>query len=159
LEEAITAYTAIYNKLFAILLGNNAAILFSTPVSTTLVPASRSEPQTRIFLSFPSFVLAETILCIYTITTIFLYTHRPWRILPRLPTSIASTVAYFAAGFAVKEFENTSDMTKKERRQWMKWQGYRWAYGKFVGTDGKVHVGIEREPFVQVLDKKDSKAT
>jgi len=50
-------------------------------------------------------------------------------------------------------------MTEKERRRWMKWQGYRWAYGKFVGTDGKVHVGIEREPFVQVLDKKDSKAT
>lgn len=157
-DETVAAYTSIYNKLFAILLGNNAALLFSTPAPPNPAsPALRSSPQIRIFVSFPAFVVAETILCIYAITTIFLYFHRPWRILPRLPTSIASTVAFFAAGSAVKEFEGSSDMAEKERKQWMKWQGYRWAYGRFVGTDGRVHLGIEREPFVQVLTRRDSK--
>lgn len=152
-DEAVTAYTAIYNKLFAILLGNNAALLFSTPdPASHALPALQSSPQTRIFVSFPAFIIAEAILCIYAITTIFVYLHRPWRILPRLPTSIASTIAFFAAGFAVKEFEGTSDMAEKERRQWMKWQGHRWGYGRFVGIDGKVHVGIEREPFVAGLE-------
>jgi hypothetical protein len=154
-NEAVTAYTAMYNKVFAILLGNNAPLLFTTPESNTLpLLAFRYEPQTRIFISFPAFIIAETILCIYVFTTIFVYLRRPWRILPRLPTSIASTIAFFAAGYAVKGFEGSSGMTEKERGEWMKWQGYRWAFGKFVGTDGKVHVGIEREPFVTLLNQK-----
>jgi hypothetical protein len=152
-NDSITAYTETYNKLFAILLGNNAALLFTTPPSTTpTLPASLSSPQTRIFLSFTAFVIAQTILCIYALTTVFLYSHRPWRILPRLPTSIASSVAFFAAGFAVEGFKGTSGMSEKDRREWIKWQGYRWAYGKFVGKDGRVHVGIEREPFVALLE-------
>lgn len=155
-NEAVAAYTAMYNKLFAILLGNNADLLFSSPTpSTPLLPVFRSSPQTCIFVSFPAFVASETILCIYAITTTFVYLRRPWRILPRLPTSIASTAAFFAAGDAMRAFRNSSGMNEKERAMWLKWQGYRWAYGRFVGTDGKVHTGLEREPFVQLLSKGD----
>lgn len=158
-SEAVAAYTAIYKKLFAILLGNNAALLFSNPGPvTTSLPALYSSPQTRIFVSFPAFVVSEMILCIYAITTILLYFHRPWRILPRLPTSIASTAAFFAAGDAMRAFRGSSGMKETERAVWLKWQGYRWGYGKFVGMDGKVHTGIEREPFVQLLSKRDLEA-
>jgi hypothetical protein len=152
-NDSVTTYTTLYNKLFAILLGNNAPLLFTTPASATpALPASRHEPQTRIFLSFPAFVIAQTILCLYALTTIFLYSHRPWRILPRLPTSIASSIAFFAAGFAVGELKGTSEMSEKDRGEWMQWQGYRWGYGRFLGRDGRVHVGVEREPFVALLE-------
>ncbi|CAD0098131.1 unnamed protein product, partial [Aureobasidium mustum] len=154
-DQAVTIYTAMYNKLFAILLGNNADLLFTTPrPNTQPLPAVRHEPQTRIFLSFPAFVIAQSILCLYAVTTILLYLRRPWRILSRLPTSIASTIAFFAASYAIQDFEGTSLMSEKERAEWLEWQGYRWAYGKFVGRDGKVHVGIEREPFVALLEEE-----
>lgn len=154
-DEAVTIYTAMYNKLFAILLGNNANLLFKTSEpKTQLLPAIRHEPQTRIFLSFPAFVIAESILCLYVLTTILVYLRRPWRILPRLPTTIASTIAFFAASYAVQEFKGTSTMREKERQKWLEWQGCRWAYGKFVGRDGKVHAGIEREPFVTLLEEE-----
>lgn len=154
-NEAATIYTAMYNKLFAILLGNNADLLFTSPnPNTQPLSAIRHEPQTRIFLSFPAFVIAESILCLYVLTTILVYLRRPWRILPRLPTTIASTIAFFAASYAVQEFRGTSTMSETERQKWLEWQGYRWAYGKFVGRDGKVHVGIEREPFVTLLKEE-----
>jgi hypothetical protein len=159
-NEAVTTYTTLYNKLFAILLGNNAPLLFTTPASATpALPASRHEPQTRIIISFPAFVVAQSILSLYALTTILLYLHRPWRILPRLPTSIASSIAFFAAGFAVEGFKGTSGMSGKDRREWMQWQGYRWAYGKFIGRDGRVHVGIEREPFVALLEGEEEGMT
>lgn len=154
-NQAVTIYTAMYNKLFAILLGNNAHLLFTAPHPTTKpLPALRHEPQTRIFLSLPAFVIAECILCLYVLTTVLVYLHRPWRILPRLPISLASTIAFFAASHAIQEFEGTSTMTEKQRKKWLEWQGYRWGYGRFVGRDGKVHVGIEREPFVTVLEEE-----
>lgn len=154
-NEAVTIYTAMYNKLFAILLGNNADLLFTTPKSDTQpFTAIFHEPQTRIFLSFPAFVIAETVLCLYALTTIFVYLQRPWRILPRLPTTIASTIGFFAASYAIQEFQGTSAMGEKERVEWLEWQGYRWAYGRFMGRDGKVHVGIEREPFVALLEEE-----
>ncbi|KAH0199610.1 hypothetical protein KCU99_g6909, partial [Aureobasidium melanogenum] len=105
-NQAVTIYTAMYNKLFAILLGNNAHLLFTAPHPTTKpLPALRHEPQTRIFLSLPAFVIAECILCLYVLTTVLVYLHRPWRILPRLPISLASTIAFFAASHAIQEFE------------------------------------------------------
>ncbi|KAH0366113.1 hypothetical protein KCU65_g5610, partial [Aureobasidium melanogenum] len=104
--QAVTVYTAMYNKLFAILLGNNADLLFSAPKPDTQpLPGIRHEHQTRIFLSFPAFVIAQGVLSLYALTTILVYLHRPWRILPRLPTTIASTIAFFAASYAVQEFE------------------------------------------------------
>ncbi|KAH0163256.1 hypothetical protein KCU67_g5624, partial [Aureobasidium melanogenum] len=55
-NQAVTIYTAMYNKLFAILLGNNAHLLFTAPHPTTKpLPALRHEPQTRILLSVPAF--------------------------------------------------------------------------------------------------------
>ncbi|KAH0209586.1 hypothetical protein KCU86_g7183, partial [Aureobasidium melanogenum] len=60
-NQAVTIYTAMYNKLFAILLGNNADLLFTAPnpSNTKPLPAIRHEPQLRIFLSFPAFIIAE----------------------------------------------------------------------------------------------------
>jgi hypothetical protein len=158
-DAASTQYTKIYNTLFAILLGNNAHLLFTTASVTPTLPASSSTPETRIFLSYLAFLITQTILCIYALTTVFLYSHRPWRFLPRLPTSIASCIAFFAAGYAVQGFEGTSVMSEKDRREWMKWQGYKWAYGRFVGRDGRGCVGVEREGFVTTLTGEESSCT
>jgi len=39
-------------------------------------------------------------------------------------------------------------LTVKEREKQMEELGCRYGYGSFVGGDGRVHVGIEKVPFV-----------
>jgi hypothetical protein len=39
-------------------------------------------------------------------------------------------------------------LTVKEREKQMAEPGCRYGYGSFVGSDGRVHVGIEKVPFV-----------
>lgn len=153
--EATSVFAAMYGKLFAILLGNNKDLLF-TDVGSSLGPVSgqRIQSEKRIFLSLSAFIIAEIILGLYVITTVVLYIRRPWRILPRLPTTIASTIAFFAASYALKDFEETAHMSTAEHRKWLEHLDYRWAYGKFMGTDRHIHVGVEREPFVNLLQKE-----
>jgi hypothetical protein len=42
----------------------------------------------------------------------------------------------------------TSLMTKRERKRHLEDLQARYGYGKFVGTDGILHEGIEKEPLV-----------
>ncbi|KAG9689524.1 hypothetical protein KCU95_g9615, partial [Aureobasidium melanogenum] len=154
-NEAATVFGAIYNKLFAILLGNNVHRLFTT-LNSRIEPVVgiQHNLETRIFLSLPAFIMAQIILCLYALTTILLYIRRPWRILPRLPTSIGSIIAFFANSHAVREFENTSQMDMIEQQRWLDHLDHKWAYGSFIGPDGRVHIGIEREPFVTLLENE-----
>lgn len=66
-----------------------------------------------------------------------------------MPTSIAAIIALFAAGSAVQDLEGTSLFSKKERRAHLRVLGHRYGYGKFLGFDGSIQVGIEKEPFLQ----------
>ncbi|THX33737.1 hypothetical protein D6D12_01354 [Aureobasidium pullulans] len=107
-SQAVTIFCAMYNKLFAIFLAHNKDLLF-TPSGPTnpLLPVVQHSFETRIFLSTPAFIVAQTILCIYAFTTMFLYIRRPWWNMQHPPTLIAATFALFAASRAVRETEHT----------------------------------------------------
>ncbi|CAC9888211.1 unnamed protein product [Aureobasidium pullulans] len=107
-SQAVTIFCAMYNKLFAIFLAHNKDLLF-TPSGPTnpLLPVVQHSFETRIFLSTPAFIVAQTILCIYAFTTMFLYIRRPWWNMHHPPTLIAATFALFAASRAVRETEHT----------------------------------------------------
>ncbi|OQO15247.1 hypothetical protein B0A48_00630 [Cryoendolithus antarcticus] len=141
-EIVAPAFEAIYARLVATMLSLGTADLFvAADNSTPPNQGSIRTMETRIFVSLPAFAVSAGILVLYIFTTIWLYAMRPWRILPRLPTTIASTIAYFAASRALREHELAGDAAK---------QSTRWAFGKFAGVDGKKHVGVEMEPFVQI---------
>lgn len=144
--EVAPLFEALYSKLAAIILGTNKGLLFP-PSDNTAIPGFIVKPETRIFMSRPMFIIAETILALYVITSICVYVGRPWRFLPRLPTSIASIVAFFAASHALVDMEGTAPMSVKERNAYVGRMNHRYGFGPFVGTDGKAHVGIERQPF------------
>ena len=72
-----------------------------------------------------------------------------------MPTTIASQIAFFAASHALEDLKGTSAMTTQGRNRYVESLGSRYGFGRFLGTDGKTHVGIEREPFVQPLKKED----
>lgn len=154
-ETTAPVLESLYTRIFAIILGTHISDVLQKPKATVVVTGFVLAPESRIFVSGPMFFIAITILGIYILFTAILYVYRPWKMLPRMPTTIASQIAFFAASHALRDFANTSSMSEKGRNSHIKGLRRRYGYGKFLGTDGKTHIGIEREPLVQVLSKED----
>jgi len=141
-----------YSSLFAIWLGINKdrLLVASTEQQQSLIEGWKIEPERRVFVSTPMFAISEAILGTYIIVAILVYMRRPGQYLARLPTSIASLVALFAASSAVQDMQNTSHLDRKGRAQHLKELDTRYGYGSFIGGgDGRVHIGIERTPFIR----------
>lgn len=145
-QHAIERLSPLFTKLSAILIGSNFDLLLENTTSPGSVAGSTMTLETRIVFSTPAFIVVEVILICYIITTIFFYARRPWRVLPRLPSTVASNIAFFAASNALREIDENRNVERE--RDWT------WAYGTFVGSDGKTHTGIEREPFVAILKQE-----
>ncbi|KXT03417.1 hypothetical protein AC578_1570 [Pseudocercospora eumusae] len=147
-SHAASEWTKIYRILFALLIATNFDFLFENSNTTDpLHEVLVSIPETRILFSTPAFLVTQLILILYVITTIFFYGRRPWRVLPRLPSTVASNIAFFAASRALRdmsEMEGSGQDVKIATSSWL------WSYGTFYGSDGQRHIGVEREVFVQV---------
>jgi hypothetical protein len=149
-EKIIGGLNVVYQRLFALLISTNIDRLMQGPTEGSVVEGLVTTPQTRILFSTPAFIVAETILACYLLTTIIFYARRPWRVLPRLPSSVASIIAYFAASGALQELSKLRDHNvgtggKELRASW------KWSYGTFMGSDRRYHTGVERDPFVTVF--------
>ncbi|KAI8933098.1 hypothetical protein NX059_009741 [Plenodomus lindquistii] len=148
--------TKAYSLLFAIWLGTNKdqLLVAHQERNSPTLQAWRVEPEKRLFLSTPMFAISEGILCTYAIVAIIVYMRRPGQYLARMPTSIAALIALFAASAAVQDMRGTSHLNKKGRARHLKEVDARYGYGDFIGGgDGRVHIGIERTPFVRVRSK------
>ncbi|EME82433.1 uncharacterized protein MYCFIDRAFT_40224 [Pseudocercospora fijiensis CIRAD86] len=148
-SQVVGNFAKVYQQLFAIFIATNFQNIF-TPNSGKVAPISTQvlTPETRIVFSTPAFIIVQTILGLYMITTIWFYARRPWRVLPRLPSTIASNIAYFAASRALVDLSRRNAEDAKDLRQ-----SWTWSYGTFLGVDGKAHVGIERDPYVLAPDE------
>jgi hypothetical protein len=146
---------ALYTKIFAIVLGTHFYKFLQTSDQTIIVAGSTLSPEPRIFVSSPMFILSIVILGTYILFTITLYVRRPWRILPRMPTSIISQIPFFAASHTLQDFAITSTLSERAQSPQSRELRQRYGFGRFIGTDGKAHIGIEREPLVQTLTKRD----
>lgn len=110
--------------------------------------------ERRLFLSTPLFIISESILAIYIIVAITVYLRRPGRYLARMPTSMAAIISLFAASAAVQDMRQTSHLNKKDRADHLRSLGSLYGYGSYVGGgDGRVHIGIEKTPFVRIRSK------
>lgn len=146
---AYKRFSKVYHQLFAILIGNNQERLFEAADPALTVVGQLYTSEVRILFSLPAFVVVESILLCYVLVTLFFYARRPWKILPRLPSSVASTIGFFAPSRAFHEIFQGSKSDEGAGIEVR--EGWRWAYGEFIGIDGKPHVGVEREPLVSVL--------
>lgn len=153
LDELTRNLYPVYSKIFAIWLGiNKSKLLVPRGESSNLsIEGLASERQTRIFLSKPLFIIAEVILSVYVFVAVCIYLWRPGRFLPRMPTSIGAIIALFAASQAVRDMRGTSLLTRKERRKHLQNIGGTYGYGTFIGSDAKLHEGIEKEPLVDAV--------
>lgn len=137
-------FTKSYRKLFAILMGmDHERLLAKAAEDSPAFDATILHPEIRIVVSKPMIVLSSTILGFYIIVAIAVYAHRPGKFLPRMPLTMASDIALFAASQAVAEIDE-NERSGKELGANRK----RFGYGSFIGTDGRPHIGVERAPFV-----------
>jgi hypothetical protein len=152
-EEITERLYPTFSKLFAIWLGVNKDKLLvpQTKRFTAAVQGTTNELQMRIFFVKPLFITAELILGLYAIVALCIYLWRPGRFLLRMPTSIGAVITLFAASEAVSDMRGTSLMTKRERKRHLEDLQARYGYGRFVGSDGVLHEGIEKEPLVDAV--------
>jgi hypothetical protein len=157
--DLISLITPVYRQLTAALLSLNPQ-LFAPADPGTLIPGKIMATQTRIFMSTPMFYLSVVLLCMHIIAAIIYYLYRPKRFLPRMPTTIASIIAYFAASQALRDFGpvGVGESERGNGRWGKRSEGedeITYAYGRFIGRDGKVHVGIERQNLVVPLESRN----
>lgn len=138
----------VYKQLFALLLGLNTHVFAPAPEGTS-VPATVVGQEMRFFISPAMSYISITILSLQLITAILFYSRRPKRFLPRMPTSIASVIAFVAASHAVEDLRGNGQGNSKHRAE------QRYAYGRLVGTDGKTRVGIEKQELVVPLESEN----
>ncbi|KAI9779104.1 MAG: hypothetical protein M1835_004766 [Candelina submexicana] len=139
----------IYQRLSAILIGLNTQILDAASPNDTVSGVAVINTH-RVFMSRGMFFIAIILLSFNLFVACLFYILRPKSFLPRMPTTIASIIAYFTASHVLAEIDryaetesNTSKATSDST----------YGYGRFIGTDGKVHIGIEREPLVVPLSE------
>jgi hypothetical protein len=157
-EDIIGPLNKAYAGLFAIWLGSSKEKLLVVHDNTQQVRLNGSaiELERRLFLSKPMFVISEVILCTYIVVALLIYVRPPGRYLPRLPTSIASTIELFAAGTAVQDMRGTSLLDQRGREEFLRTIGARYGYGSFIRpSDGRIHIGVEKTPFVRRRVKKN----
>jgi len=143
-DLTVDLFTRAYQKTFAIWLGlEHERLLAPAREDDPVIIANIRRPEIRIVVSQPMTILSSSILGLYIVVAFAVYARRPGKFLPRMPLTMASDIALFAASKAVRELE-TADMStcgpEKEEKIF--------GYGSFVGVDGKPHVGVERVPFV-----------
>jgi hypothetical protein len=159
-DEMMGPIASQYAKLFAVVIGRNMNLLLEENTGNNPKPGSLIRSEIRIFMSKGLFIIAEAILAMYVIVAFTLYSRRPWRILVRLPTNLASIMAYFAASHAVEDFQSHHISIEADDTQ-DPFNGVNrtYGFGTFVGTDDKVHAGIERHPYLSTLNKSNTTLT
>ena len=139
---AIHLITDLCQRLFAVLLGLNQHVLVPASKNVT-ISGSRISHEYRIFMSPSMFWIAITILSLDLIVAVVYFYHTRDHFLPRMPTSIASIVGFIYSSRALQTNPHDSSPAAKAQR---------FGYGRFIGVDGKAHIGIERVPFVVLMD-------
>ena len=110
--------------------------------------------------SNPNFTVSRSILIAYVLAGLFLYSKGPGDGLPRLATSIASVIEYFASSRVVWEMNEDAERTRgsnivtsaeerliledKNRIFLEESETWRYGFSKYVGKDGRMHVRIEQ---------------
>lgn len=130
---------SIYKSLFAIFLGLNSHI-FEKGVTGEVMEGGIFRNEVRLFLSTPAFVISVVILALNIGLAIVLYTGGVVFVLPRMPTSIGSIMAYIAPSTMIRD---TARYDERSRT---------FSFGRFIGSDGKAHVGVDLATQVVPID-------
>lgn len=140
-KEIVPFIVDIYGRMFATLLGLNHQ-LFEKATSGQIITGTRIVRETRLFMDQSAFIISMTLLGVNIGIAAILYTRAVVFVLPRMPTTLGSILAYIAPSRFVAELDeaalNDGDMT--------------FSFGRFIGRDGDSHIGVEMDPHVVPID-------
>lgn len=139
----------MYQRIGAALLGATTDLFADAQQPAPVIQATIITSDTRIFMDDTAYLISMTILGIYLLAGGFFYARQRETLLPRLPTTIGSTIAFVAASRAVKVYHGGEKDRKTKATE-------RYGFGRYTGLDGKVHVGIELEPYPVLLRARSS---
>ncbi|PHH65688.1 hypothetical protein CDD81_1774 [Ophiocordyceps australis] len=136
--DLIPAVEEVYRRGFAIFLGQHLE-LFDKAHAGQVVEGKLLATETRIFVDETSLIISLVVMSINMVVAIVIYARPSVRLLPRMPTCIASIVAYVAPSRIVA---NSSEALDKKNPL---------SFGQYKGLDGKPHTGIELDAHVTLI--------
>ncbi|RKU40229.1 hypothetical protein DL546_002383 [Coniochaeta pulveracea] len=145
-EETIPVVQDLYKRLFSVALGLNMRV-FKTAAEPVPLLGTVVVPETRIFMDDTAFIITIVILGLNVVVAVVVYVQEGRPFLPRLPSTIGSLAAYVAASRAVREYVSPETDDTEGRRHGGGQRTY--GFGRFMGVDGREHVGVEMDPYVQ----------
>ncbi len=151
----------LYEELFAIMLALNAKGVFSAaPADQEGIDIQAVAMISRIFVSEAMFNVSVVLLGLHLLVAMLYYALRPKRLVGGMPTTIGALLGYIDGSRACADFGDHEGDVKvggrdNEKRNEERGKGERrYAFGRFVGMDGKAKVGIERAERVVLLGRE-----
>ncbi|KAF3277539.1 hypothetical protein TWF970_005146 [Orbilia oligospora] len=146
----------VYRRTFATTLGiYHSQMFIGAPSSAPQFEGIRLAPTVRVQMSLSMFALTATLLSFYFILAIHFYLFRVSRLFQRLPTSIASEVQLFHKSSVLDDVRGTELLTGQQREAHLSKLNRRYGYGRFIGRDSIVRVGIEQEPLLDHMSNQE----
>lgn len=127
----------IYRRQYALMLGLNDRIFDQNDIGAP-TSAIRKTEEIRIFMEHASFIITMIILSLNLMVASLFYFRAVAFILPRMPTTVGSILTYIAPS------RLTSSISKRIPGQ----SDRTYSFGRYVGLDGQVHLGVELDPHV-----------
>ncbi|KAF5264365.1 hypothetical protein FOXYS1_4861 [Fusarium oxysporum] len=132
----------IYRRVFAIFLSLNEQLFDSRDEMKPSTVVRRTQ-ETRIFMEEVSFIMTMTVLALNAVVAVIFYSRAVPFVLPRLPTTLGSVLAYVAPSRLAGPAYNAATPGNTSRT---------FSFGRYIGRDGDVHIGIEMDPHVVPVD-------
>lgn len=144
-------YTQVFQRLFAIILGQNSHRIFiEQPAGIdTLVDGFSVIAVQRVAMNPIMFYTSAAIIASSIAVGILAYLFRPKNVLPRVPNTLASEIAYFHSSQALSDVSGTVSMSSASRDRHLDRLGHEYGFGDFKAHDGKKHRGVERSSILE----------
>ncbi|KAJ9206310.1 hypothetical protein DTO021D3_2153 [Paecilomyces variotii] len=137
--------SSVYQELFAVTLQSNQKWLETS--TTASVTGAKIAPASRIFFSSTMFKIVLVILLVDLAVAICVYARLPKPFLPTMPTSVAAILSFVSDSHLLQDFskvETNGDRIDK----YLEERGPVFGFGKYIGTDREIHVGIDSQPYL-----------
>lgn len=145
-NDLIPTIEKVYRQLFAIFLGLNQQ-LFVPGDKEASVTGQKLTEETRIFMDQNAFIITVTVISLNIIAVVIFYSHGIIFNLPRVPTTIGSVLAFVSASHILED-QGPSPRNPGGKLNEKK----TYSFGRYIGVDQKVHLGIDMDPYVALID-------
>ncbi|PON24519.1 hypothetical protein TGAM01_v206449 [Trichoderma gamsii] len=144
-NDLLPTIEKLYRQLFVIVLGANLQ-LFAPGDQTLSLTGQKLTDETRIFVDQNAFIITVTILGLNIIALVIFYSRGVMVNLPRVPTTIGSILAFVSASHILLDDDRESSLSEDIK------EAKTYSFGRYIGVDQKVHLGIDMDPHVALVD-------